>query len=75
MGICWKLDGQVQGGWNNVGLRWGRGWGVLKMRQFSWTSYVCCPLLRQNENYRTLIGPYIDSGVYEVANIRIKHFV
>ena len=27
-------------GWKNFGHRWTRGWGVLKIGRFSWTSYV-----------------------------------
>ena len=31
-----KLDVQSQGdGWKNFGRSWTRGWGVLKIRQFS----------------------------------------
>ena len=28
-------------GWYNFGRGWTRGWGVLKVGQLSWTSYVC----------------------------------
>ena len=27
-------------GWKNFGRRWTREWGVIKIEQFSWTSYV-----------------------------------
>ena len=29
--------------WKNFGCRWRRGWGVLKIGQCSWTSYVYHP--------------------------------
>ena len=32
-------------GWKSFGHRWTAGWGVLKIRQFSWTSYAHRPLL------------------------------
>ena len=31
-------------GWKNFGRRWTREWGVIKIGQFSWTSYVLHPL-------------------------------
>ena len=33
-------------GWKNFGHRWTKWWGVLKIRQFSWTSYVYHPLCK-----------------------------
>ena len=38
-----KLDVQVQGGGSVLDLDGKGGWGVLKIRQFSWTSYVYRP--------------------------------
>ena len=35
--------------WKNFDCRWTRGWGFLKIGQFSWTSYVHHPLLISNE--------------------------
>ena len=38
-----KLDVQVQGDGSVLDLDGKGGWGVLKIRQFSWTSYVYRP--------------------------------
>ena len=40
--ICLKLDVQGQEGGQILDVA---GWGVWKIIQFSWTSYVCRPLL------------------------------
>ena len=36
---CWRWRGE-----QNFGCRWTGEWDVLKIRQFSWASYVCRPL-------------------------------
>ena len=58
--VCLKLDVQRQGGGKNFGYTWTGWWEVLKIRHFSWTSYVYHPLtiftkhtneVRQNSEY------------------------
>ena len=43
-GRCLKLDVQGQGGGRFSDVGGQGGWGVLKIGQFSWTSYVYRPL-------------------------------
>ena len=41
-GVHLKLDVQDQGGGKNVDADGQEEWRVLKIRQFSWASYVMC---------------------------------
>ena len=43
-GVRLKLDDQVQGGGRILDVAGQVGWGVLKIEQFSWASYVYRPL-------------------------------
>ena len=43
MGLRLKLDAQGQGGGKILDVDGQRGWGVLKIRQFSWKSCVYRP--------------------------------
>ena len=43
-GVRLKLEVQSQGNGKILDVDGHVGWGVLKIRQFSWTSYVCRPL-------------------------------
>ena len=43
MGGSFKIGHPRSRGWGNFGRRWTGEWEVLKIRQFSWTSYVYCP--------------------------------
>ena len=48
------MDVEGQGGGKTLDVE-GQGTGrVLKIRQFSWTSYVCRPLDKKKEHYRIL---------------------
>ena len=40
-----KLNVEVPGGGRILDVDGQGGWGVLKIGQFSWTSYVCHPLI------------------------------
>ena len=42
-GVLLKLDVQGQVGERILDVDGQGGWGVLKIRQFSWTSYLYCP--------------------------------
>ena len=48
-----KLDVQGQGGGRILDVDGQEGWGVLKIGQFLWTSYVYCPL---SEIYIFILG-------------------
>ena len=43
-GVCLKLDVQGQGGGTILDVDGQETWGFLKIRQFSWTSYVYRPI-------------------------------
>ena len=44
-GVCLKLEVQDQEGGRTLDVDGQGGWGVLKIGQFSWTSYVYHPLV------------------------------
>ena len=43
IGCSFEIGRPRSRGWKSFGRRWTRGWEVLKIGQFSWTSYVYHP--------------------------------